>query len=284
MINMKSFKFIIIAFTIIFISSIFSVTPKLPYCGQIIKLNINLNELGILKLDKSKSFLKTTSSQINIISYKIIEKNNISILQIYFQIFLSGNVNLADLIFFDGISYYNFNSITIQMNPKIDEQYYLQESKKFNKFIFNYLVIIYIIFIFSSFIAYYLLTKIKKEISIYFDKKKIAAKIQEIMIFAKKIEASIVVDSISDNDYKNYLIAFNEKISYLLNLNFNSSNIIEKIQKINLLNSNLKVFSYDAPFNILATRKNEINNIIEKIISEIEKIMTLIIEKPKKLH
>ncbi len=284
MINMKSFKFIIIAFTIIFISSIFSVTPKLPYCGQIIKLNINLNELGILKLDKSKSFLKTTSSQINIISYKIIEKNNISILQIYFQIFLSGNVNLADLIFFDGISYYNFNSITIQMNPKIDEQYYLQESKKFNNFIFNYLVIIYIIFIFSSFIAYYLLTKIKKEIFIYFDKKKIAAKIQEIMIFAKKIEASIVVDSISDNDYKNYLIAFNEKISYLLNLNFNSSNIIEKIQKINLLNSNLKVFSYDAPFNILATRKNEINNIIEKIISEIEKIMTLIIEKPKKLH
>lgn len=284
MINMKRFKFIIIAFTIIFISSVFSVSPKLPYCGQIIKLNINLNELGILKIDKSKSFLKTTSSQINIISYKIIEKNKVSILQIYFQIFLSGNVNLADLIFFDGNSYYNFNSITIQMNPKIDEQYYLQESKKIKKFIFSYLSIIYIIFIFSSFLAYYLLTILKKEVSSYLNKKKITTRIREIMIFAKKIEASIAVDLISDTDYKNYIIVFNKEIDYLVNLNFTSSNITELVQKINSLNSNLKAFSYDAPFNILTTRKNEINNIIAKIISEIEKIITLITEKPKKIN
>ncbi|GEM_PF-1821218 len=265
--------FIIFSISLLFISFYYTIYPKSPYSGQIIKLTINLYQLGIFNIDKSKSFLKSLNPSINIISYKFSSKNDKFYLKIKLQIFLTGTVRMSDLVLFDGISYYNFDSIVIPMNLKIDEIYILPVSKNVNKYLTIRILLLYIFFLLVSFFLYIIFVKFKNSLNYYIKKRK------ESIFLRKNLKILLQLENLNKDSligiikYKENLIKFNNTVFKILNSDLFSKENPELTSEIKKDYFSLSFYSFENPQNLYKMKDSIINKIIETIANKIKKII-----------
>ncbi|MCR4421253.1 MAG: hypothetical protein NUV32_02110 [Exilispira sp.] len=264
--------FLIFSLSMTILSSNFYISPKSPYAGQVFTLSINLYQYGIFNIDPSKSFVKTTNPYINIISYKISEKDNKYYLKIRLQLFLTGIVDLSDLIFFDGNSYYNFSSISFQLNSNIKEFYILPYLKKFQKFYLIRFFIFYLLFILISFTFIFLFHKIKKYYSSFNKSKKEKAFLLNNLKKLNRIKNELTNDFISEIDFKQNLIHFTSILSELLDSNLKILNHFSKIDILDSNNSELSSFTYKSEKDIFES-KNRIISSISFILNELNNLL-----------
>ncbi|HPC38558.1 MAG TPA: hypothetical protein PLF21_04520 [Exilispira sp.] len=276
-------KIIIIIFSTLLIffmvSSNYTISPPNPFAGQAFIININLSQYGIFNINPLKSFLKTNNPDINIISYKVFQKNNKYYLKIKMQIF-SININdLQDLIFFDGNSYYNFGSIKILFNFDLKEQYLLTYYKNFQKYLYFKFFIIYLLFLASFYIIYFIIIKIKSylynHIKTKKEKKILLENFNKLINIKKEIETigNNIIDFELGYKYKEKLIKFNSTLDFLLRQDIDIIKDKEIIEKLKLLNKDLNSHTYKSEKNLYELRKE-----IFEILLDVEGKLSIIID------
>jgi len=264
--------FFLFSISISMLSSNFYINPKSPYSGQVFTLTINLYQYGIFNIDSSKSFLKTTNPYINIISYRILEKDSKYYIKIKLQLFLTGLIDLSELIFFDGNSYYNFSLIKFNLNSNIKELYILPNLKKFQKLLLIRFSIFYFIFILISIIFIIIFYKVSNYyIYLNKNKKEIVFVLNNLKLL-KKIKSKLSDESICQLDFKQNLINFTSTLTQLLSSNLKILNYFNKNSNLSNNNNELISFTYKSEKDIFSS-KNNIINCISYIISEINNLV-----------
>lgn len=258
----------------IFISGNFTISPKNPLSGEVIKLTIDLNQYGIFDIDFSQSYVKTSNPDINIINYKIKKKDNKYYLILKIQIFSTGLFKFSDLIFFDGYSsYYNFDSISINLNNKINEFFILPYLHKFQRYIALYILILFLIFSLFSLLLYFSIMKIYNFLNLIIYKYNENKRLIKINNILSRIEKQFLKKDISKEDYKKVLIEFTNQISKLINSNLSILKNQEFKNLIILKNKSLINYSYNDEDNLFILKENFLNNFVLEFISEIKSHM-----------
>ncbi|MFN3411688.1 MAG: hypothetical protein ACK4YF_05990 [Exilispira sp.] len=242
--------------------------------GEIIKLTIDLNQYGIFDIDLSKSYVKTLNPDINIINYKIKKKDNRYYLVLKIQVFSTGLFKFSDLIFFDGFSsYYNFDSISINLNNKINEFFILPYLHKFQRYIAFYILILFFIFTLFSLFLYFSTMKIYNFLNLIIYKYKENKRLIKIKNILSRTEKQFLRKDISKEDYKKLLIEFTKQISKLINSDLSILQNQKFKNLITLKNKSLINYSYNDEDNLFILKENFLNNFVLEFISQIKSHM-----------